>query len=95
MQHQSLDTLLIGLVKMLENCSPMDIVCLRGVCSSSRNIIDSNPFTWAAARRNTGNVPPPPNPDMPEWQWAVVVFTGPVRFTNMRVHLSVYSPITA
>ncbi|KAI5822468.1 hypothetical protein K523DRAFT_422024 [Schizophyllum commune Tattone D] len=65
-------------LEMLGHCSPMDIVCLRRVCSSSRNIIDSNPLAWAAARRNTGNVPPPPNPDMPEWQWAVVVFTGPL-----------------
>ncbi|KAL1663013.1 hypothetical protein GGF50DRAFT_57803 [Schizophyllum commune] len=67
---------LIKFVKMLENCSPMDVKNLRGTCRPIRRFIDDNPSIWAVARRHTGNVPPPPDPDMPEWKWAVIMFTG-------------------
>ena len=72
---------LIKFAKMLENCSPMDVKNLRETCRPIRRFIDANPSIWAVARQHTGNVPPPPDPDLPEWKWAVIMFTGTVRLT--------------
>ncbi|KAL1751199.1 hypothetical protein FB107DRAFT_251624 [Schizophyllum commune] len=60
----------------LENCSPMDVKNLRAVCGPIRHFIDDNPSIWVVTRGKTGNVPPPPDPEMPEWKWTVIVFTG-------------------
>ncbi|KAL1757042.1 hypothetical protein FB107DRAFT_273404 [Schizophyllum commune] len=70
-----LDTMLIEVMKMLANCSPMDLVCWRAVCTSAKNIIDNNPLVWAMARLNVGDLPSP-EPGMPEWKWSIIIFTG-------------------
>ncbi|KAL1741161.1 hypothetical protein HDZ31DRAFT_67199 [Schizophyllum fasciatum] len=60
---------------IFEHCSPYDLVVLRDSCQTFKKFLERTPTLWRMARKNRLNTPSPP-PNMTEWAWAALVFTG-------------------